>query len=103
VKFFIPGAKNAQQAEEVYAATKNVAETTLGGSVTDRRIFAITYQHEGREYRAEVGQLDPRVDETVMVILESNAYLVCTKTRGVLWGAPVLVGHEEVLGIIDFE
>ena len=103
MKFFIPGAKDDQQAKEVYAETKTLAETTLGWSVTERRIFAITYLHEGREYHAEVGQPDPRVGETVMVILESNAYLLCTKIRGVLWGVPVLVGHEEVLEITDFE
>jgi hypothetical protein len=38
-----------------------------------------------------------------LVILESNAYLVCTENRGVMRGEPILVGHEEAVTVVDFD
>jgi len=103
MKFFIPGAKDHQQAEEVYASIKKFATTTLGWPVVDRRIFRIKYEHKGRIFHAQVGQPDPNVGEVVIAILESQAYLVCTANRGALRGVPILVGKNEVIEIEDFD
>lgn len=66
----------------VWQSTKKFAEETLRWKVSERRIHSISYRHDGVEYRAEVGQPDPRVHEVVLVILESNTFLVCTENRG---------------------
>ncbi len=78
MNFFIPAAEDKTQAEEVYKSIKDFARQTLGWEVTERRIFCLTYQHEGKRYYVEVGKPDPRVSEIVVAILESNTYLVCT-------------------------
>ena len=90
------------EARSVWRATRKFAEETLGWEVSERRIFSISYRHDGMDYYVEVGEPDPRIGELVLVILESNTYLVCTPNRGVLRGMPILVGQNEVKRIIDF-
>ncbi|MBZ5736926.1 hypothetical protein [Nocardioides mangrovi] len=102
MKFFVPTASDDDEAEHVWAATRVFARDQLGWEVTDRRIFQINYHHEGKPYVAEVGEPDPRTGETVLAILESNAFLVCTRNRGVVRGEPILIGPEEVRTITDF-
>jgi hypothetical protein len=113
MKFFIPDVTDPQKAEEIWQATKAFAEQTLGWQVSDRRIFRIGYTHGGVSYTAEVGQPQRREespgrgravgDDPVLVILESNAYLVCTPTRGVMGGMPILVGKEKLTWAEEFE
>jgi hypothetical protein len=103
MKFFIPAAKDAAQAEDVYRGIVQFAKLTTSWQTTARRIFGIRYRHDGREYYSEVGKEDPRVHELVIAILESEAYLICTFNRGVKRGEPVLVGKKEIVSITDFE
>jgi hypothetical protein len=103
-KFFIPAARNVRRAEAFYESIKKLAKETTGGDITPRRIFAIAYEHDGRQCYAEVGKPEPREGELVIAILETNAtpYLICTPNRGVLQGMPYFVRKEEVLSIVDF-
>ena len=101
-KFFIPKAKNEVQAQEVWKSVKKFAEETLDWEVSDRRIFSIAYQKQGKDYCVEVGKPDPRNGELVVAILESITYLVCTPNRGVLRGMPILIGKPELKDITDF-
>ena len=103
MEFFVPAAKGGMEAQSVWKATKKFAEETLGWKISERRIFSIAYQHDGKEYYAEVGKPDPRIGEIVLVILESDTYLVCTPNRGVLRGMPILVGRNEAEKIRDFQ
>jgi hypothetical protein len=66
-------------------------------------IFSIAYRHNGKEYYNEVGKVDKESGEVVIAILDSVTYLVCTPNRGVLRGAPIMVGKEEVHNVISFE
>ena len=64
----------------------------------------LDYRHDGKSMVAEVGKSDPFIgEEPIMVILESNAFLVCTPNRGVLRGMPILVGTEEIIKVTDFD
>ncbi len=102
MRFFVPETKNETEAQTVWEATKKFAEETLRWEVSERCIFSIAYQHDGKDYYAEVGKPDPRIGELVLVILESDTYLVCTPNRGVLRGMPILVGRNEARKITDF-
>lgn len=99
-EFFVPHASSPEQAEQVWQATKKFAEEQTGWEVTDRRIFKVEFTHDGKDYVAEVGQPEPQSGETVLVILESNAVLVCTENRGVARGSPMLTGPRT---IVDFD
>jgi hypothetical protein len=103
MKFFIPGTKDDREAQNILESIKIFAKTTTGWDVTDRKIFSIKYRDSGKDYVAEVGQQDQTTGETVIAILESNTFLVCTPNRGVIRAMPILVGKEEVYSIVDFE
>jgi len=103
MKFFIPHAKDSKQAEEVLESIVKFAEKTTGWQVSKRRIFYISYTHNGKNLFAEVGKPDPETREEVIAILESNAYLVCTLNRGVKQDMPLLVGKESTHQVIDFD
>ncbi|MGO9085949.1 MAG: hypothetical protein ACLQBK_12035 [Candidatus Sulfotelmatobacter sp.] len=103
MKFFVPSAENEQRAEDIRDATKKFAADTLGWQVTDRRIQSISFQDKGKSVQAVVGKIEPITGETVVVILESNTFLLCTPNRGVLRGMPILVGKNEVTSVSDFD
>lgn len=103
MKFFIPSAEDEADAEEIYEAIKRFAKLTLGWDVTDRRIFSIRYRHHSSEYYDEVGKESGMNGEKVTAILESNAFLICTPTRGESRGMPILVGKSSAISVVDFE
>jgi len=103
MKFFIPGTENLEQAEIVWTTTTKIALKNMGWNVSNRRIYRIDYIHDEKDGSYEVGKIAPDNGESVIVILESNAYLVCTKTRGVARGLPILMGRDEVWHVKDFE
>jgi hypothetical protein len=102
MKFFIPHADTPELEEHLLQATKDFAQKTTGWTIGPRRIYSIRYRHDGRDYKATVGQPEPRTHEEVIAILDSNTYLVCTPNRGVLRGEPMLVGKDEVYASEDF-
>lgn len=102
MKFFLPGAKDDAEAEAVYDSIRKAAKSGIGWDSTHSRIYSISYVVDGREYMSTVGEEDPRVHELVIAILESTTYLVCTPTRGVLRGDPILVGSDVVHGCVKF-
>jgi len=103
MEFFVPACDSAEEAEKVWEATRTFAQESLGWEVGEKRIFRITGVHDGKAIGCEVGKAEPYEGNTVIAILESNAYLVCTANRGVLRGEPILVGREEAGSIIEFD
>jgi hypothetical protein len=65
--FFIPG---AGRAEERYALIREAAETDMGYEAVRRRIFSLSFRHEGADLEAEVGKPDPVGGYTVLAILD---------------------------------
>ena len=94
-EFFIPAAKDAAEAESVL---ENVAKF-INRSVPTRRIFRITYIHNGKAMTAEVGK-DPdpyyREKGPVIAIFGGDPHCVCLPDRGVVRGGPILVGQQSV-------
>jgi len=103
MKFFIPHAKDDAERDSVYNGIFKFAQETTWKDIIEKKIFAIDYKHEGKDYHAEVGKIEDVEDEEVIAILESEAYLVCTKNRGVVRGMPMLVGKDEIKSISLFE
>lgn len=105
-RFFVPGAKDADEEEQVRTAVVQFAKRQ-GFDVTDRRIFRLSYRHNGQHYVAEVGKPDSLTGAPVVVMIlemrDRSRYLVCTPNRGVLRGLPILVGQASVLSITDFD
>ena len=102
MEFFLPCADDLKIAEENYNAIKKFAEQQTFFEVTEKRIFSLRYEHEGRRHYAEVGKVHGRIGELVIAILESKSlsgqtvFLICSPNRCVLRGEPMLVGEDEV-------
>jgi hypothetical protein len=104
MRFFVPAAKDATQAEKVLWGIREFAEQILGWTPTDRRIYSLSYRHNGREWAATVGKPLPSLGEIVVAILETETcFLVCTENRGVVRGQPVLVGRPSAISVTDFD
>jgi len=117
--FFIPYMDDATKAEETWEAIQSFMEDTHGWhGITAARIFRLDYMHDGKHMEAEVGVPHPYGYETswdlpdqpeekewVVAILEteSGPFLVCTHSRGVVRGEPILVGRGEPYQVTYFD
>src|SRR6185369_6547949 len=102
MKFFIPLAKDSEQAEQVYQAVRKNINST--GPIFDRRIFAITYKIGRTTIRAEVGEAIDFARGPVIAIYESvGIYYVCSAFVGAAYGSPELVATKDVSQIEYFE
>lgn len=101
MKFFIPAAESTDQAEQVYQSIRGF----VGGPLSPRRVYKLTYTHNGKLLHAEVGKPDQLVGEMVVAILfrdVGNLYFVCTANRGVIRGGPIFAGGDGAVSE-DFE
>lgn len=100
--FFVPFADDPEQAEEVYTSVKAFM-LKVAFKPSDRRVYSISYRHNGRNYVSTVGQKEPE-GETVIAILEAfnptPLYMICTPNRGVVRGDPILAG--DISRVVDF-
>ena len=102
MKFFIPYTESDEQAAKIYEAIKSVA-SSMGWVITGKRIRRIEWSREDKAYTAVIGQVEARVGEEVIAILEASAYLVCTPSMGVVRGMPLIVAKDEVTAIEYFD
>lgn len=94
MKFFIPAADNAEQTTRVYAAIRTFVAGNMG-PLSPRRVYRLSYKHNGKLLTAEVGKPDPLVGELIVAIFASDRhdlYYLCTENRGVVRGDPILAG-----------
>jgi hypothetical protein len=106
MKFFIPDIHEEAQEKNIYKAIRLFVIETMGSKFSDRKIFRLRYNHNGKQECEEVGKLSPSTGEMVKAILYAPSrklYNVCTNNRGVIRGIPILVGENEVIEYIDFE
>jgi hypothetical protein len=104
MRFFIPHAKDAEEAESVLESIAKFVQRPVPPS--DKRVFKIAYTHNSRDFVAEVGKpMDSYYQEAgeVAAIFEGNPYLVCLPLRGVIRGDPILVGDKTVSAIKYFD
>ena len=93
MKFFVPAAKDAAQAESVYDAILKFNSAP----VQTQRICALAWHHNGQQMSCEVGGEAPSYygtgSEPVVAILDCGSlHKVCTANRGVLRGEAILAG-----------
>ncbi len=102
-QFFVPHVADAAEAERIWQNTKAFMENNEGYTVNDRRIYAVSYSHDGKNYKDVVGEINALVGEEVLVILDAQAlFLVCTKNRGLLRGGPFMVGKHSNTSETEF-
>lgn len=106
MKFFIPAAKDKDQEDRVYNSIKQFLKDELGANMSERKIFSLSYKHNGNNYYAEVGKNDEIEKDVVIAILYEKTrdlYHICTPNRGVVRGMSILVGAHDAISVTDFD
>lgn len=106
MKFYIPAAKDAAQAEEVYASIRKFNSEQMGATLSPRRIYRLSGVHNGKPFTATVGEPFESLRQVVVAILldtSRDLFFICTADRGVIRGEPYLSGAHEIRGAEDFE
>lgn len=106
MKFFVPHAADDEQALRVWDSVRAfLAEQ--GISTADRKVWKLSFRHNGKHYSEEVGRVAADLREEVLIILKAAdnypLYYVCSANRGVARGEPYLVGVDEFTHATDFE
>src|SRR4051812_10044249 len=99
MRFFIPGAKDKDTAERVYAAIRAFITEEGRAVLAQTRIESITFREKGERITARVGEANRVTGERVFAILfdtSKSLYHVCTMSRGVRQGPAIMVGKHEV-------
>ena len=104
MKFFVPAAKDEEEAESVYEAIAKF----VNGVVAEERIWKLNWKHNGMDMEAEVGKplhhYYQTGQEPVLAIIDCGAYYsVCTKNRGGVRGEPVLAGKDHDTYVTCFD
>jgi len=112
MKFFIPDVEE-ERLDEFYNIIIDFVKETTGSKISRKKIYSIEYKHDLDTYLDIVGQNEIKNNlpsgEMVFAILEAanpytnNLYFVCTPSRGVFQGAPILVGEKDVIAVKYFE
>ena len=104
--FFVPGIDDPDQARARIEEARERLARPLKAEVGPHAYAAVDYTHEQDSYRAEVGELDPRLNETVRAILRQDAkyrFLVLTDRHGFEAGLPLIVSDREVTRAVAFK
>ncbi|MEH1834635.1 MAG: hypothetical protein V7L29_21825 [Nostoc sp.] len=93
MKFFVPAAKDDVKAEQVY----NALAQSVKAPITEKRIWKLQWRDNEIDLECEVGKPLPSSYQTgkelVLAIFEcENLYNICTLSRGVVKGEPILAG-----------
>src|SRR5258707_9114019 len=106
MKFFLPAANDAAQAEQNYEGIRKFNADQMGAMLSPRRIYKVGGVHNGKRFEATVGHPFESLGEPVVAILldtSRKCYFICTPNRGVLRGMPYLSGSNEIDSVEDFE
>ena len=104
MKFFVPAAADAAQAESVYEAFAKFNNAPLN----QKRIWTLHWKHNGQNMSCTVGLPLPAYygtgQEPVLAILDCGSlYKVCTENRGGVRGEAVFAGNGEGTTAVYFE
>lgn len=91
-KFFLPHATDETETNNVYRDIKAFLDSQ-GKYQQDDRIYAVQYWHNGILYTDTVGQkagLSPHEDVIAIFRVSDNLYFICTYSRGVRYGEPIM-------------
>jgi hypothetical protein len=106
MKFFVPGAKDPSQAEDIYEGIRKFNSEQMEAILSPRRIYRVSGVHDGKAFTATVGEPFERLREVAVAILldtSRNLFFICTRNRGAVRGEPYLSGSNEIRDSEDFE
>jgi hypothetical protein len=103
MKFTIPAATSSQQAFDVYVGVRKFI-MSKGYRPFFVAISIIEYTHNGKKEIGRVNEVTNINNEKVVLIFECEKFfLICTPSRGVAGGEPIIIGRNEMIQITYFE
>ncbi|MNL60587.1 hypothetical protein D3C87_1844100 [compost metagenome] len=97
MKFFIPIIDSDKAENFLENSIIRFIESQGFNVNRNKKIYSITFEHNGRTLTEMVGQNSPSNNEPVFAILETeDLYLTCTTRRGVTGGEPMITGKHDV-------
>jgi hypothetical protein len=105
MKFFSPHTDDPEHANRIRAVVMEFL-ASQGCAVEGRKIWRISFRHNGKAYDLKVGEQHPDLREDVLFIFQAKhpgLYYACTAHRGVASGGPYLIGDGVDTFAVDFE
>ena len=103
MKFTIPAATSLQQAFDVYVGVRKFM-ISKGYRPFFVAISHIEYTHNGKKEIGKVDEITKINNEKVVLIFECEKFfLMCTSSRGVAGGEPIIISRNEMIQITYFE
>lgn len=97
-RFFPPAVDDdVKLAEEIYDQIRTFVQSQWATPLSPGRIYEIHYSHNGKPRSNRVGERDWQTGAEVFAIFrvgEDGPYLVCTPTRGVTSGSPMIASSD---------
>lgn len=102
VNFFIPFAADEAQAQRILLRTIDNL-TSASYQPLKALVYQVNYLVDGHLVSQSVGQVSVVNEEIIMLIFKNDrGYLVCTYSRGVSWGHPIIAHYVDVNSVIMF-
>ncbi|HEY4965819.1 MAG TPA: hypothetical protein VII28_05435 [Puia sp.] len=103
MRFTVPSTSSLQQSFDVFHGVRKFLYSK-GFQPYFSAISKIEYDHAGKKEIAEVNEVIGINGEMVMLIFEcENQFLICTPSRGVAGGEPIIIGRNEIIQISYFD
>ena|ERR1700722_8194079 len=103
MKFIIPGATSSRQAFDIYVGVRKFI-ISKGYHPFSAAVSSLEYAHNGKKEVAKVNEITKINDEKVVLIFEcEKLFLICTSSRGVSGGEPIIIGRNAIIQITYFE
>ena len=101
MRFFLPTVLDVSDTEALY---QQIRDRVGHACLTDRRIYRVKFEHDGRVQNLAVGDSFRRLGgEPVLAIVEAgSAFFVCTRHHGAVDGEPFRIPADRALEIEEF-
>lgn len=104
MNFFIPATSDINSILDVYNGVKKFMQSQGFDPLPDKLVYSIDYTHNGKKENATIDKFHVVNNQRVLIIFEcKELFLVCTPSRGVLGGDPILVGRHNVENVVYFD
>ena len=102
MKFFLPFSTTSRQAERICQRVEKRL-TGMGFAPLKERVYQVIFYRDGQLVTDTVGQACPLSGEIVLMIFKNDlGYLVCSYSRGVTGGEPLLVQYSTIQSVTPF-
>ena len=102
MKFFMPLATNAEQAERVYLRISNYLKGS-GYELKAPRIYKVIYRDGDRLRSETVGGASDQGEIVLAIFQNDIGYFICTYSTGAVWGKPTVAEYLMVESVEEFD